>query len=114
MSNICLIVVENRKMSVSSMHYRQAIKILKTKQSAELKAQINKPETQSLENQNFIEDLDAGYLVLDFDSGMIIDCQSCFCLSEIKSRKIRELMRNARVLTGSCQTSQDTLEDSQK
>ena len=75
MSEVHLIVIKNRKIYFITEHYRKIQQIMENKEKIRQKGKY----------------LDAGYIVLDFDSKDIVNCQEAFALLNLKSFSIENL-----------------------
>jgi len=69
MSNVNLIVIKDRQLHVQTVHFREAMKLLAQPLSAKG------------------SDVDAGYLLIDFDSQTILSRQSAFALARVPISK---------------------------
>lgn len=75
MSFVNLLIIKNRRIVFLREHYRKAIDMLEKGITPLLSA-------------------DAGYLVVDFDSKIILDCQDCFSLTDISKGELKRKLKD--------------------
>ncbi len=71
MSLVNAIIIKNRKIMFKREHYNKIIKA------------INNPKPRQF--------LDAGYIIVDFDSKTIINAQNAFSTKDISSKQIKNM-----------------------
>lgn len=78
MSFVNVIFVKNRKIKIFREHFRKVIEILENKTQPTLF-------------------LDGGYIVIDFDRKIILDCQDCFSLTDIKKGELKSRLEEMSI-----------------
>jgi hypothetical protein len=78
MSFVNVVVVKNRKIKIFREHFRKAINALE----------------QNIQPTLFV---DGGYLIIDFDSKIILDCQDCFSLTDIKKGELKNKLKEMSI-----------------
>lgn len=79
---ITLIVIANGRMSVSDLHYRHVIEILASSFSC-IEALVNDAPHPAV--------LDAGYLLVDTDSKIMVNRQDAFSLHQLPRKVLEKL-----------------------
>ena len=80
MSIVNAVIIKNKKIRFVRQHYRDIMKILNKK----------KPHAR-----NFI---DAGYIIVDLDRKVLLNCQDAFPLTDLKKNELRNMFSEWRVL----------------
>ncbi len=80
MSIVNAVIIKDRKIRFVRKHYREIMKILNEK----------KPRAKQF--------LDAGYIIVDLDRKIILNCQDAFSLLDLKKNELRKLFSEWRVM----------------
>ncbi len=87
MSNIAVILIQNREMLVLIKHYREAINLIKKNVSIK-----NNFFSQSIHENNFPASpffVDSGYILIDTENRVILSSQDCFNIHEYIGKEIK-------------------------
>jgi hypothetical protein len=80
MSEVVVIIVKDCEISSEKMHYRDAMSLLESNLR-----KIKQKDSQKL---------DAGYLIIDVDRQIMLDCQSGFSLEHLKPDARLNIIKN--------------------
>ncbi len=80
MSIVNAVIIQDRKIKFTRKHYREIMKILNKK----------KPGAKKF--------IDAGYIIVDLDRKVLMNCQDAFPLSDLKKNELRNMFSEWRVL----------------